>query len=369
MIVVPAMPVTYDKYDYTLCTDDSSALSLLYFQTLALVWLKMSNVMFKTSDHGEFCLRINAKVAKEDWDRKDVSIFVTASENNVSFASTTLKILSPFYCEVTKDLEKDKDCGCIFILPDFESSTVLHLLDLVSKGSTGKITGNVDEITKDIIALADALEINMLANTLNSDLEKTPMIKLRDILELKSQNQGENVHYNVDSSKEPSSSEEEEEVPDVLVCSDCGLGYYPEESLSHKGGICKKKMFQSKHTNKSREEDITRVLRCGPCGGLNFKTVLDRKRHMYNVHGFSYDCKNCDAIFSTFRSLDAHIKLVHGPRPFKCELSGCGVFFSSKSDLFLHQHLHYRQMKTEDAQSAKYTVQQQSLATFSEVQE
>ena len=139
-------------------------------------------------------MRLNAKVAKEDWDRLDVSIFVTSSEKNVSFASTTLKILSPLYCEITKDLVKDEDYGCIFILPDFESSTVLHLLDLVFKGSTGKITGNVDEITKDIIALADALEINMLADTLNSDLEKTKKIKLRDIGELKSQNQSEHVN-------------------------------------------------------------------------------------------------------------------------------------------------------------------------------
>jgi len=266
-------------------------------------------------------------------------------KKNVSFASTTLKILSPLYCEITKDLVKDEDYGCIFILPDFESSTVLHLLDLVFKGSTGKITGNVDEITQDIIALADALEINMLADTLNSDLEKTKKIKLRDIGELKSQNQSEHVNNNIEPLKEPPTSKGEEEVPDVLVCSDCCLGYSPEESLSHKDGICKKD-FQLKHATKSRDEDIARVLRCDPCGGMNFKTVQDRKRHMYYVHGFSYDCKNCDAIFSTYGSLDAHIKLAHGPRPFKCELPGCGVSFSSTSDLFLHQHLHFGQMKT-----------------------
>ena len=98
--------------------------------------MEMSKVMLlNTSDHVNFCKRINAKIAKEDWDRLDVSIFVTSSEKNVSFASTTLKILSPLYCEITKDLEQDKDYGRVLILPDFESSTVKHLLrDSISKG-------------------------------------------------------------------------------------------------------------------------------------------------------------------------------------------------------------------------------------------
>ena len=67
-------------------------------------------------------------------------------------------------------------------------------------------------------------------------------------------------------------SEGEEEVPDVLVCSDCCLGYSPEESLSHKDGICKKD-FPLKHATKCREEDITRVLPCAPRAGLNLQIV------------------------------------------------------------------------------------------------
>ena len=309
----------------------------------------MTKVMLKMSDHGEFCKRLNANIEKEDLDSQDVSTFVTSSEKNASFASTTLKIFSPLYCEITKDLKKDKDYGRILILPDFESSTVHHLLDLVSKGSTGQISGNVDKITKDILALADALEINMSADTLTSDAKKTEKIKLRDIGELK------NVNNNIEPRDyENLTSEAEEEVPDVLVCRDCGLGHSLGEASSHKDGICKK-VAQSKHATKSREEGITRVLQCALCGGMSFNTAHDRKKHMYYVHGYCYDCKNCDAIFSTARSRNNHINLVHGPRPYKCEFSDCGVFFSSKFDLFTHQHLHYRQTKEPRVQSMQFS--------------
>ena len=318
--------------------------------------MEMSKVMLlNTSDHVNFCKRINAKIAKEDWDRLDVAIFVTSSEKNKSFASTTLKILSPLYCEITKDLEQDKDYGRVLILPDFESSTVKHLLDLVSKGATDKLTGDEEKITKDIIDLADALEINMPAETLTSDLKKTQKLKLRDIKDLIPQNPSDGVNNNNIGPRQDEvtpTTEENVDVADIFVCSDCGHGFSSEESANHKDGICKKEL-QSQHTAITQDDDdmsnqnVSYQLRkqCTPCGS-NFKTVYDKKRHMYYVHGYCYDCINCDAIFSTQSSLDLHKKMVHGPGPFKCEYYGCGVFFSSKSDLFLHQHHHHKKMET-----------------------
>ena len=306
--------------------------------------LDMSKVMINTSDHVDFCKKINAKIAKEDWNRLDVAIFVTSSEKNQSFASTTLKILSPLFCEITRDLVQDKDYGRVLILPDFESSTVKHLLDLVRKGTTEKLTGNVDKITKDIIDLADALEINMPAETLNSDLRKTQKVKLRDIKELIPQNQSDSVNNNVRPRQDEVTPSTGENVNvDVLVCSDCGLGFSPEESANHKDGNCKKGL-QSQHIAETQDDYMSTssiknvseelIIQCSLCGS-NFKTVHDKKRHMYYVHGYCYDCTNCDAIFSTQSSLDLHKKMVHGPAPFKCEYDGCGMFFSSK---FLYKH-------------------------------
>ena len=304
----------------------------------------MSKVLRNTSDrdHVNFCRRINAKIAKEAWDRLDVATVVTSSENNLTFASTTLKILSPLYCEITRDLEQDKDYGRVLILPDFETTTVNHLLDLVSKGATDKLTGNVDKITKDIIDLADALEINMPAETLNLkfDLSKNQKIRLRDIKELIPQSQSDSVNNN-----DMTPSCEENMGVDVLVCSECGLGFSFEELANHKDGNCKK-WLPSQHEDETQDDDmstssnqnVSEHLRnqCSPCGS-NFKTVHDKKRHMYYVHGYCYDCINCDAIFSTQSTLDLHKKMIHGPGPFKCEYYGCGMFFSSKSDLHKHQ--------------------------------
>ena len=172
----------------------------------------MSKVLLNISDHVNFCKRINAKIAKEDWDRLDVAIFVTSSEKNKSFASTTLKILSPLYCEITKDLEQDKDYGRVLILPDFESSTVKHLLDLVSKGATDKLTGDEEKITKDIIDLADALEINMPTDLLTSDLKKTHKIKLRDIKDLIPQNSDSVNNNNIGPRQDEVTSTTEEKM-------------------------------------------------------------------------------------------------------------------------------------------------------------
>ena len=303
----------------------------------------MSKVLMNTSDHVNFCKRIHARIAKEDWDRLDVTTFVTSSESKQSFSSTTLKIFSPLYCEITRDLEQDKDYGRVLILPDFESSTVSHLLDLVSKGETDKLTGNVDKITKDIIDLADALEINMPAETINLkfDLSKNQKIKLRDINELIIQNQSDSVNNNVRPRQDEMTLSSEVNV-DVLVCSDCGLGFSFEESAYHKEAC--KKWLPSQHADEMQDDDmLTSSIQnvsdhqCSPCGS-NFKTVHDKKRHMYYVHGYCFDCINCDAIFSTQSSLDLHKNIVHGPGPYKCEYFGCEMFFSSKSDLHKHQH-------------------------------
>ena len=316
--------------------------------------LEMSKVMLNTCDHVNFCKRINAKIAKEDWDRLDVAIFVTSSEKNKSFASTTLKILSPLYCEITKDLEQDKDYGRVLILPDFESSTVKRLLDLVSKGVTDKLKGDKEKITKDIIDLADALEINMPTDTLTSDSKKTHKIKLRDIKDLIPQNQSDSVNKNIIGPRQAEvtqATEENVDVADIFVCSNCGHGFSSGESADHKDGICKKSQHAAAITQDDDEDmvnqNVSYQLRkhCTQCGS-NFSTVYDKKRHMYYTIGYCYDCINCDAIFSTQSSLDLHKKMVHGPGSFKCEYHGCGVFFNSKFDLFLHQHQHHRKMET-----------------------
>ena len=306
----------------------------------------MSKIMLKTNEHVKFCKQINDKVSKEDWDRLDVATFVTSSEKKAFFASTPLKILSPLYCEITKDLERDEGHGHLLILPDFESSTVSHLLDLVSKGETDSMSGNYDQITRDIVSLADALEINMPAITLNSDLKKTNQVKLRDIGQLTKQSDNAYVNNNNNGSGNEGLtqySEETKEVADVLVCGDCGQGFSLEESDDHVDGNCKKGV-QGQKTTTSIDDGISSSNlknQCTPCG-TSFKTGYDRRRHMYYVHGYCFDCNNCDAIFSTQSFLESHKKLVHGLGPFTCEVFGCGLFFNSKANLFLHHHRQHR---------------------------